>query len=197
MDRKAALLGALVLGSLFGWLLLSRKGQAVTEEVTQAAQTGAEVVTATLTGGRATGPRWERLLPAAQDKVRELVQLAQQNGLDVMFWEGWRDPSAEQSNIAKGTSHLKDPLNSLHVWGTAFDIVFRNAVGAPSWPDASDPRWLQLANLGESIGLRSGGKSWGWDWPHFELPGYTAASLRSQYGDNFLAFLSDNGAAVA
>lgn len=146
---------------------------------------------------RKRGPRWDRLLPQMRAKVLELEQRANAAGLPVMFFEGWRTPEASAANMAAGTSKVKDPLDSLHVWGAAADLVFRNAAGLPYWPPATDPRWRQLAKLGESIGLRSGGLMWGWDWPHFQLPGVTAGALRARYQTNFLAYLRDNGALVA
>lgn len=146
---------------------------------------------------RMSGPRWDRLLPAARAKAEQLIGLAQQTGLPVMFWEGWRSPEASAANMAAGTSKIKDPLDSLHIWGVAFDLVFQDAAGLPSWPPAEDPRWRQLAELGQSIGLMSGGLKWGWDWPHFQLPGYNAGQIRSRWGSNYLAFLSNNGATVA
>lgn len=146
---------------------------------------------------RMSGPRWDRLVPAAKAKAEQLLALAANAGLPVMFWEGWRSPEASAANMAAGTSQIKDPLDSLHVWGVAFDIVFKNAAGLPEWPPETDPRWRQLAELGQSIGLVSGGLSWGWDWPHFQLPGYTAGSIRARYGSDYYAFLAQSGATVA
>ncbi len=64
------------------------------------------------------------------------------------------------------------------------------------FPD-TDPRWRQLAEIGRRLGLYSGGLHWGWDWPHFQLPGYTAGVLRASWGNNYLAFLQRSGVAVA
>ncbi len=136
-------------------------------------------------------------MPAAQQKALQLIDLAKQQGLDVQFWEGWRDPAVELTNIAAGTSKLKDPIDSLHTWGVAFDIVFRNSAGLPIWPSDTDPRWRQLAQLGQSIGLFSGGLNWGWDWPHFQLPEYPLSGLKQQYGRDYLAFVQDNAGQVA
>jgi len=142
---------------------------------------------------RQSGDRWNKMLPEARAKALALVQLATENGLPVMFWEGWRSPDATLKNIAAGTSKVADAFSSLHTWGVAFDIVFKGVMGEPVWPDATDPRWKQLAQLGESIGLKSGGLMWGWDWPHFQLPGYTASELKTEWNNDFLAFLADRG----
>ncbi len=146
---------------------------------------------------RMTGPRWDRLLPDIKAKTLALLAAAEKAGLPVMFWEGWRDPAVELKDEQSGTSHLKDPYDSMHIWGGAVDIVFKNAAGLPEWPPVSDPRWRQLAELGQSLGLYSGGLHWGWDWGHFQLPGLSLANLRNQYGTNYLAFLQNNGTAVA
>lgn len=198
--RTGALIAAgVVFGSVALYLWL-RKGasdttSAPSSESEQEAGT-VEKLTATF-GGRMSGPRWDRLTPEAKAKATELLNAAQAQGLDVMFWDGWRDPEEEKKHIADGTSKLKDPLNTLHAWGTAFDIVFRNAIGGPTWPPSNDPRWRQLAELGANLGLFSGGLTWGWDWPHFQLAGITAADLRARYGSDFLAYLTDSGATVA
>lgn len=146
---------------------------------------------------RQSGPRWDRLLPEAKLKAQQVIAAATAAGLDVMFWDGWRSPETSAANMQAGTSKVKNPLDSLHVWGAAFDIVFKNAAGLPEWPPETDPRWRQLAEIGRRLGLVSGGLAWGWDWPHFQLVGYTAGLLRAQNADNYLAFLQRSGAQVA
>lgn len=154
-----------------------------------------------VTANRRSGPRWGRLLPEAQGLADQLVRQARAAGLDVVFWDGWRSPEASAENMRAGTSKVRSPFDSLHVWGVAFDIVFVNAAGFPTWlEDASkpegwvDPRWKKLAAIGQQLGLYSGGLNWGWDWPHFQLPGYAASTLRARYGNDYLAFLSQRGA---
>lgn len=145
---------------------------------------------------RKAGDRWERMLPELKVKVLELELQARDRGLDVMFWDGWRDPQETLRNIAAGTSKVKDAFGSLHTWGAAADIVFRNAAGVPYWPADTDPRWKRLATLGEALGLKSGGFMWGWDWPHFQLPGVTASGLKQKWGNNYAAFLGSRGVMV-
>ena len=154
--------------------------------------TGAVVTVKT----RKSGPRWTGLLPEARAKVEQLEEAARAAGLSVMFWDGWRSPAASAANIAAGASKLKDPLNSTHVWGVGFDVVFRTAAGLPTWPPDNDPRWRKLAELGRGFGLKSGGLSWGWDWPHFELPGYSVPLIRRSWGANYAGFLTARGATV-
>lgn len=142
---------------------------------------------------RKRGPRWENLHPELRRVVPLIEAFGWSVGLDVMFWDGWRDPQASAANIAAGTSRLKDPFNSMHVWGLAVDFVFRGKLGQPSWPPDSDPRWRALAAIMERHGLKSGGLAWGWDWPHGELQGHPVSELRRRYGTNYLAFIVDAG----
>ena len=148
---------------------------------------------------RKNGPRWNNLLPAARAKIEELERAAETQGLAVMFYDGWRSPEDQKKLMANpaGVTKVTDPLDSHHVWGVAFDIVFRNAVGIPYWPADNDPRWRQLALLGRSLGLRSGGLEWGWDFPHIRLPGFEVAALKRDFNRQPLAFLQSRGVAVA
>lgn len=150
-----------------------------------------------VTTQRMTGPRWTRLLPEARAKAQQLIAAARAAGLDVMFWDGWRSPEESAANAAAGTSKLADPYNSHHVWGAAVDIVFRNAAGLPVWPTDTDPRWRQLAEIGQRLGWLSGGLAWGWDWGHFQLRSVSMADLRARWGTDYLAFLRSAGVAVA
>lgn len=160
-----------------------------------------------VTAGRKYGKRWTWLLPEAQRKALELERLAKANGLNVMFWDGWRDPAETLQNIAKGTSKVADAWASNHTWGIAFDMVFKNAIGLPEWPAGPpnpDPRWYRLGELGESIGLKWGGRWWNpqtktgfFDGPHFELPNIALTDLRAKYGTNYQQWLSAKGVATA
>jgi hypothetical protein len=142
---------------------------------------------------RMKGPRWDMLTPDMKLKVLDLLRAAETAGLRVMFWEGWRSVEAEQAEMAKGTSKLKDAYNTRHLWGSAADIVFRDALDMPSWPDIKDPRWAQLIAVGESVGLAH---PISWDGPHFELPGFSIKEVRSEYGTNYAAYLRDQGVTV-
>ncbi len=142
---------------------------------------------------RKTGPRWTGLTQAMRDAVLRVEAEAARRGVQVMFWDGWRSPAEEQQYIDKGTSKLKDPLNTLHAWGVAADFAIVNEFGAPSWPDASDHRWQVLADAIEAAGLKSGGRMWGWDWPHAQLPDVSVRELRAAYGDNYAAYIASNG----
>lgn len=119
-----------------------------------------------MTTNRQSGPRWDNLHPDVKRICNAHITLARQRGLDVMFWEGWRSIEDQKVNMEKGTSKTKNPLSGYHVWGLAYDLVFRTTAGLPSWDESND--WKQLADIGEEVGMYSGGKNWGWDWPHFQ-----------------------------
>lgn len=141
---------------------------------------------------RMTGDRWGRLTPSMKRKVQALLDKAAVSGLSVMFFDGWRSPEDEQADIDKGVSKLKDPYNTVHVWGSAADIVF-DVAGVPSWPDLSDPRWTQLRNLAADVGLVH---PISWDGPHFQDADFSLTAARSEYGQDYLAYLSDEGISV-
>lgn len=152
-----------------------------------------------VTTGRKTGKRWTWMVPDARAKAAQLERLANQQGLNVMFWDGWRDPAETIRNIEKGTSKVKDAYGSKHTWGVAFDMVFKNPVGLPSWPPATDPRWKQLGELGKSLGLRWGGEIFGpkfFDGPHFELPNFNMQTARNAYGINYQGWLAFKGVPI-
>lgn len=142
---------------------------------------------------RMNGDRWNKLTPETQNRTIDLLNRAEAAGLDVMFFEGWRSVEQEQADIAAGTSHLSNPYDTYHLWGIAVDIVFVNAAGFPSWPDASDPRWNTLANCGIAAGFVH---PISWDKPHFQLP-VSLASIRKKYGEDYASYLADKGVQLA
>lgn len=151
-----------------------------------------------IVNARKNGARWSNMIPDARAKADQLEAQANAAGLPVMFWEGWRTPDDEAALMRNpaGVTKVREPLDSSHVWGYGFDFVFRNAAGLPSWPPATDPRWRQLAQIAQQLGLLSGGLTWGWDWPHFQLPDYSTASLKTDWADP-AAFLESQGVAIA
>ena len=136
----------------------------------------------------------------------QLIREANRQGLDVMFWDGWRDPAETLHNIAKGTSKVKDAYGSKHTWGVAFDIVFKDALGLPSWPPGApnpDPRWYKLGEIGEQLGLKWGGRWFNpqtkqgfFDGPHFELPDFNMTTARNAYGINYQGWLAYKGVSI-
>jgi peptidoglycan L-alanyl-D-glutamate endopeptidase CwlK len=72
------------------------------------------------------------------------------------------------------------PGQSPHNFGMAFDICF---AGKVPYPPETDPRWLALGQLGESLGLSWGGPNgkgdkFTFDRPHFERDGWRRAAKK-------------------
>lgn len=73
----------------------------------------------------------------------------------------------QKANVAKGVSWT---LDSYHLRGLAIDVApFQQGSDKLNW-DASDPIWLKMGQIGESIGLTWGGR---WlktpDLGHFQM----------------------------
>ena len=123
-----------------------------------------------------------------------LVQLFSKvaESVDIIITEGHRELAAEAQNIAKGTSHLKDPRDCLHCAepSLAVDVVRVNPDRDPHDPvDWGDAMWFRdfaqsyVKPNADALGLtiRWGGawndpKDWtlnadgAWsDLPHFEI----------------------------
>lgn len=73
--------------------------------------------------------------------------------------DGIVDESDEKVTNAKGGC-------SFHNYGVAFDICFIEN-GKATWPDPSDPRWLIIEKIGNSLGLEHGDRGYT-DLPHFQ-----------------------------
>lgn len=80
-------------------------------------------------------------------------------GIPIMIVDTLRTPAEHADNLAKGTSWT---TRSKHLDGLAIDIVPYETyqLHGPDklqW-DASDPVWLKMGLIGESLGLRWGGR---------------------------------------
>jgi len=157
------------------------------------------------TSSRMHGPRWQALPLRNKKLALELIKRARAQGLEVDFFDGWR-PAAEQERLMKaGASKVVDPYSSYHVWGEAFDIVFRKN-GQWTWPpshvkraDGSqtiNPEWEKLGRLGEQLGLTWGGR-WSWfDGAHFQTNFVTTDDLKFNYGHDVAGYLRAQGLQV-
>ncbi len=168
---------------------------------------------------RMRGRRWSFLLPVMQQRAQQHLDAATRAGLDVMFYDGWRDPVDTRANIERGTSKVKDEFASPHTWGVAYDLVFRHPVtGLPWWPPiwgkdaAGNPvfilenykQWEAMGKIGESLGLTWGGRWFNpltlkgfFDGPHFQLKPLSMAYLRRTYQNDYAGYLTAQGVAVA
>ena len=74
---------------------------------------------------------------------------------------------------------VTDVIDSKHVQGLAIDVACKKSGGEIFWPEprqkdaakADEARtfWLSLAEIAESVGLKSGAKWNHEDWDHFEI----------------------------
>lgn len=111
------------------------------------------------------------LSPAMRAKAVELLARLTEAGIMVLIVDTLRTPEEHAANLAKGVSWTK---RSKHLDGNAIDLAPYETyalLGADKlrW-EPSDPVWLKMGQIGESIGLVWGGR---WtktpDYSHFEL----------------------------
>ena len=113
--------------------------------------------------------RLDDLSDRFRPKAFELLAGCLEERIPVMIIDTLRTMKEQENNIAKGVSWT---LNSKHLTGDAIDICpygqfDLHGVKKLQW-DASDPAWQILGRIGESIGLRWGGKWRTPDMGHFE-----------------------------
>ena len=111
------------------------------------------------------------LSPEMRQKAFEFLARCVEAGVVVVIVDTLRTPEEHAKNLANGTSWTK---HSKHLDGDAIDVAPLESylLSGPDkikW-DASDPIWYKLGALGESVGLKWGGR---WvrtpDYGHFEL----------------------------
>lgn len=110
------------------------------------------------------------LSPEMRAKAVELLARCVEAGIMVVIVDTLRTPQEHAQNMANGTSWT---THSKHLDGDAIDIapletyILRGAKKI-EW-DGSDPAWQRLGLIGESIGLRWGGRWTLKDYGHFEI----------------------------
>jgi hypothetical protein len=92
-----------------------------------------------------------------------------EQGIPVMIVDTLRTKEEHAANLAKGVSWT---THSKHLDGDAIDVCpysVWNAHGPDklNW-DGTDPVWQTMGAIGESLGLRWGGRWKVRDWGHFE-----------------------------
>lgn len=122
--------------------------------------------------------------PTTRKKAEALLGKAAASGLRLVVTDGFRSLSEQAKLYAQGrtepgpiVTHAK-PGTSWHNYGRAFDVApFKD--GKPYWPN-SITFWNQVGLLGESLGLKWGGRWPQPDRPHFEYhPGLTIGDMQS------------------
>jgi peptidoglycan L-alanyl-D-glutamate endopeptidase CwlK len=106
----------------------------------------------------------------------ELVARCVEAGIPVMIIDTLRTREEHEANLAKGVSWTK---HSKHLDGLAIDICPYDTYQLHG-PDklqwnAGDPVWQEIGAIGESLGLRWGGRWKQKDMGHFELAAASTA----------------------
>lgn len=130
------------------------------------------------------------LHPQLQQKIYELRQLCEKNGLKIGIGECLRTAAEQDALYAQGrtkpgnriTNARGSTYSSQHQWGIAFDFYRNDGAGAFN---TAGNFFERAGALAKSIGL-----GWGGDWkspvdkPHLYLPqwGSTTVQLRQKYG---------------
>lgn len=128
------------------------------------------------------------LHPKVVDAINKTIAECKIRGMSIGLESGLRDSKKQEALYALGRTVINPsgatagkPLgnivtrasawHSLHEYGLAGDLVFRDRKGNYFWPKDADPAWKDLGNVGKMFGLR-----WGGDWPidltdldHFEM----------------------------
>lgn len=114
--------------------------------------------------------RIDSLSAELQPRARRLLELAAAEGIELVVTEGRRTVERQRELYAQGRTTpgpiVTWTMNSKHLTGEAFDVAVR-VDGKLTWPD-DDALWERIGQIGESVGLRWGGRWEQRDRPHFE-----------------------------
>jgi len=114
--------------------------------------------------------RLDDLDPRFRPLAVELLARCVEAGIPAMIIDTLRTPEEHQANLAKGVSWTK---HSKHLDGLAIDVCPYDTYQLHG-PDklqwnAGDPVWQEIGAIGESLGLRWGGRWKPKDLGHFEM----------------------------
>lgn len=120
----------------------------------------------------------EDLVPELREKAEEFAQKMADAGVSFIFTCTRRSQEEQDELYARGRTKPGRKVTwtrkSKHIEGRAFDIAIVREEKAV-WDIKADvnndnrPDYIQAGELGESIGLRWGGRFKSPDYPHFEL----------------------------
>lgn len=119
------------------------------------------------------------LHPLVQEKLRNLIELATEEGIEFLVTDTLRSKQEQNSLYAQGrTTSGNIVTNASYPWsfhnhGVAFDIVPLKG-GQPDWTDHA--LFDLLGVLGKSIGLE-----WGGDWQFVDKPHFQYTQNRTIY----------------
>ena len=120
------------------------------------------------------------LHPLLDAKRVELIKLAELQGIRLVTTSGLRTFAEQNALYAKGRTAPGNVVtnaragDSWHNYGLAFDVVFDNGRGDPTWEEYDMNKnglddWDEIGKIGSSIGLEWGGYWTGFlDRPHFQ-----------------------------
>lgn len=130
----------------------------------------------------AARPLPDSLHPIVAEKSRELVEAAEEIGINILITDGFR--SFEEQDIIYEQGRTRDGSivtyaeggESYHNYGLAIDFALQLDDGSVVWDIERDdngsgrPDWFEVADIGKELGF-----DWGGDWvrfkdyPHLEM----------------------------
>lgn len=111
--------------------------------------------------------RLEDLAPAFRPLAEQLIKACKEAGIPLAIIDTLRTPEEHAANLAKGVSWT---ARSKHLDGLAIDVCPTTLLKEKGWAPAS-PLWTTIGVIGESLGLRWGGRWKVRDLGHFEMKG--------------------------
>lgn len=137
----------------------------------------------------------EHLYYPFRQKVERVIKAANETGLNVGLYEGFRSLMRQAELMGKGRRLPWEPIGpvtsstvvtrafpgeGLHFYGLAVDLVFHPEIGfLGGWNPDYD--WPTLGKIGKAEGLVWGGDSRSQDLCHFEWPIPSGANLKKLY----------------
>lgn len=136
---------------------------------------------------KVTQEKIKSLHPAIRPKAEELINRAANKGIYLRIYDGLRSFESQLALFNQGRTTPgqivtnAEPGESFHNYGLAFDTV-EIKDGKALW---DNPRWNEIGELGESLGLQWGGRFKSIkDLPHFEILNYPLSHAQRQYAKN-------------
>lgn len=123
----------------------------------------------------AARPLPDSLHPIVEERSRELLEAAEEIGINILITDGFR--SFEEQDILYQQGRTTDGNivtyaeggESYHNYGLAIDFALQLDDGSVVWDIERDdnesgrPDWFEVADIGKELGFE-----WGGDWPRFK-----------------------------
>lgn len=127
-------------------------------------------------------PLPDSLHPIVEEKSRELVEAAEEIGINIIITDGFRSFEEQDILYQQGRSTdgnivtYAEGGESYHNYGLAIDFALQLDDGSVVWDivrddnDNGEPDWFEVADIGKELGF-----DWGGDWlrfkdyPHLEM----------------------------